>query len=419
MPVMKNPFRKRPASAGAQHKEHKASAAKALIALHRLGQPVWTPRDYASLSRQGYEKNVIAYRCIRLVAEAAASAPLKVIENGEVLCDHPLITLITHPNTEQSGAELFESFYGYLQTAGNAYLEAVMLDGAPRELYALRPDRMKARPGKSGWAEGYEYTAGGRTVIFSKAGAGQSGAMSPILHLKMFHPTNDHYGLSPLEAAASSVDLHNAASAWNKALLDNSARPSGALVYKGPEGAENLSNEQFERLKSELEDAYQGADNAGRPLVLDGGLEWRSMSLSPAEMDFIEAKHAAAREIALAFGVPPMLLGIPGDNTYANYREANLALWKQTVLPLVKKTAASLSNWFAPVYGGVQVICQTSDIDALSAERDALWGRLARADFLSDDEKRAILGLAPAGAGLGLAPADAGLGLAPAGAGDA
>ncbi|PQA87236.1 phage portal protein [Hyphococcus luteus] len=372
--------------------EAKASAAKALIALHRLGAPQWTPRDYASLARAGYERNVIAYRCVRLVAEAAASAPLRVTEAGAVMTEHPLLSLLAKPNPEQSGAELFESFYGFLQTAGNAYLEAVALDGSPRELYALRPDRMKARPGKSGWADAYDYSVAGRSVTFRKP---DDGSLSPILHLKLFHPSNDHYGLSPLEAASACVDLHNAASAWNKSLLDNAARPSGALVYKGPEGAENLTSEQFDRLKSELEDAYQGSANAGRPLVLDGGLEWRSMSLTPADMDFIEAKNAAAREIALAFGVPPMLLGIPGDNTYSNYKEANLAFWKQTVLPLVKKTAAALTNWIAPVWPEAKVVCQTSEIDALSAERDALWARVSRAEFLTDDEKRAALGLSP------------------------
>ncbi len=371
--------------------ETKASAAKALISLHRLGQPAWTPRDYASLARAGFEKNVIAYRCVRLVSEAAASAPLAVSEDGALMADHPLARLLAAPNPEQSGAELLESFYGFLQTAGNGYLEAALIDGAPRELYVLRPDRMKARLGAGGWPEAWDYAVNGRTVTFRKA----ADEMSPILHLKLFHPTNDHYGLSPLEAAAASVDLHNAASAWNKALLDNAARPSGALVYKGPEGAENLTAEQFDRLKAELENTYQGAAHAGRPLVLDGGLEWRTMSLSPAEMDFLDAKNNAAREIALAFGVPPMLLGIPGDNTYSNYREANLAFWKQTVLPLVKKTAAVLTAWMKPAFPGAAILCQTTEIDALSADRDQLWRRVTRADFLNDDEKRALLGLAP------------------------
>ncbi|MEX0644569.1 MAG: phage portal protein, partial [Parvularculaceae bacterium] len=326
---------------------------------------------------------------IRLVSEAAASAPLKVIDGGAVASEHPLLALLAHPNPEQSGAELFEAFYGFLETAGNAYLEAGAIDGEIRELYALRPDRMKARLGARGWPEAYEYTVGGRTALFK-----MTEAPAPILHLKLFHPTNDHYGLSPLEAAATAVDLHNAALAWNKALLDNAARPSGALVYTGPEGAENLTVDQFERLKAELADVYSGPANAGRPLVLDGGLDWRAMSLSPADMDFIEAKNAAAREIALAFGVPPMLLGIPGDNTYSNYREANLAFWKQTVIPLVKKTAAALSNWLGAAFGA-KIELDLGGIEALAADRDALWQRISRADFLTENEKRAALGFPP------------------------
>ncbi len=148
--------------------------------------------------------------------------------------------------------------------------------------------------------------------------------MPPVLHLKLFHPLNDHYGFAPIEATQVSLDVHNAAGAWNKALLDNVARSSSALVYAARDGG-NLTDEQFERLKDELEDGYQGAKNAGHPLLLEGGRDWKPMGLTPQEMDFIGAKNQAAREIALAFGVPPMLLGIPGDNTYSNYQEANRA----------------------------------------------------------------------------------------------
>jgi HK97 family phage portal protein len=371
--------------------EKKRSAARALIAMTAPKGPVWTPRDYAALARAGFERNVIAYRCIRLVAEAAASAPLIVIDADGVAAAHPLKDLLERPNAEQSGAAFLESLYGHLQTAGNAYVERARIDGATRALYALRPDRMKALIGAQGWPEGYEYSVSGRSTVFR---AGADGA-PPILHLKLFHPTNDHYGFSPLEAAASAVDYHNAALAWNKALLDNAARPSGALVYKGPEGAESLTAEQFERLKEELANAYSGVANAGRPLVLDGGLDWRAMSLTPADMDFVEAKAGAAREIALAFGVPPMLLGIPGDNTYANYREANLAFWKQTVLPLAKKTASSLTAFLGAEFDA-RIEVDASAIEALSADRDALWARISAANFLSDDEKRRALGLSAA-----------------------
>src|SRR5690606_9987466 len=195
--------------------------------------------------------------------------------------------------------------------------------------------------------------------------------------------------------AAVAVDTHNAAAAWNKALLDNAARPSGALVYSGPE-ASVLAEDQYQRLKRELSDEYQGAKHAGRPMLLEGGLDWKAMSLSPKDMDFLEAKHNAAREIALAFGVPPMLLGIPGDNTYANYQEANRAFYRGTVLPVAARIGAALSQWLAPAYGGALRLAVDADrIEALSADRAALWARVTAAPFLTLNEKRIATGYAP------------------------
>lgn len=177
-----------------------------------------------------------------------------------------------------------------------------------------------------------------------------------------------------------------------KALLDNAARPSGALVYSGGDG--RMTDEQFERLKEELAAQHQGAANAGRPMLLDGGLEWKPLSLSPADMEFLEARREAAREIALAFGVPPMLLGIPGDNTYANYREANLAFWRQTVMPLARKTAAAITLWLGPWFGrDLSVRVSEDGVPALAAEREADWRRVSDAGFLTDDEKRRAVGL--------------------------
>ena len=117
------------------------------------------------------------------------------------------------------------------------------------------------------------------------------------------------------------------------------------------------------------------------------------MSMSPRDMDFIEAKHSAARDIALAFGVPPMLLGIPGDNTYSNYQEANRAFWRQTVLPLVLRVSAALENWLGPVWSNdLRLDVDRDAIEALSADRDALWQRVNEAQFLTVNEKRAATG---------------------------
>jgi HK97 family phage portal protein len=247
--------------------EAKASRTGAVVALHAAGRPVWTPRNYPGLARAGYMKNAVVHRAVRLLSEAAAGVPWLLRGGAAELDDHPLLTLLRRPNPRQAGTEFLEQVYGHLLLAGNAYVEAVAVDGEVRELHALRPDRVSVVPDAAGWPAAYEYAANGRVVRFAQ----DTDGVAPILHLAAFHPLDDHYGLSPLEAAQMSLDVHNAANAWNKALLDNAARPSGALVYKGESG-ENLSEEQFERLREELLANFSGAGNAGRPLLLEGGL---------------------------------------------------------------------------------------------------------------------------------------------------
>ena len=371
--------------------ETKASRTAKLLAFESGGRARWTPRDYAALAREGYLANAIVHRAVRLIAENVASCAYLVFEGAQEREAHPLSLLLARPNARQDGNALLEMLVSHLLLAGNAYIEGVALDGTVRELYALRPDRMKLVSGPDGWAEAYEYGVGGRSVRFDQTAS----PVPPILHLTFFHPLDDHYGLAPIEPAAVAIDTHNAGSKWNKALLDNAARPSGALVYAGPEGAV-LSDSQFDRLKRELTETYQGAVNAGRPLLLEGGLDWKAMSLTPKDMDFLEAKHTAAREIALAFGVPPMVLGIPGDNTYANFQEANRCFFRQTVLPLAARIGNSFAQWLAPQFGdGIRIVVDTDRIDALAADRAALWERVSNAAFLTLNEKREAVGYAP------------------------
>ncbi|HEX8167795.1 MAG TPA: phage portal protein [Beijerinckiaceae bacterium] len=376
--------------------EAKASRAGAAVALYVGSRPQWTPRDYAALAREGFQKNPVVHRAVRLVAEAAASLPLILLEGGRMADGHPLAALLARPNPREGGARFLESLYGHLLVSGNAYVEAVAVEGMPRELYALRPDRMRVVPGPDGWPAAYDYAVGSETVRFVQDR--QENGVPPILHLTLFHPTDDHYGLSPMEAAAVPLDIHNAAGAWNKALLDNAARPCGALVFAG---GPPVTEVQFARLKEEIERNYQGAANAGRPLLLEGGLDWKPLSLTPKDMDFIEAKSAAAREIALAFGVPPLLLGLPGDNTHANYAEANRAFYRQTVIPLARRTCEALAQWLSPAWGRDrgsgpgQALAFEPDLDAveaLASERESLWRRVSAADFLTADEKREAVG---------------------------
>ena len=274
---------------------------------------------------------------MRLIAESIGGLTFLLDEGAAEHATHPLLDLIPRLNLRQESAR----FPRKRDVAFVAGRQCVHRSGRVSRARARQirhaqqaqqacvnstccgPDRMKVVPGADGWPQGFEYSVGGT----GRAPVEQDAAQPPILHLTLFNPLDDYYGLSPLEAAAIAVDTHNAAANWNKALLDNPRGHPARWSMAGPK-ARCCWDVQFEHLKKELGEQYQGTANAGRPLLLEGGLDWKPMSLSPKDMDFMEAKHSAAREIALAFGVPPMLMAIPGDNTYSNYQEANRVFWR-------------------------------------------------------------------------------------------
>lgn len=387
----KRPGRKGAPPASSQgEKARETKMTNGFVALHVDKSASWIARDYTTLAREGFMRNPVAHRCVRLIADAASSVPWLLYEGVTEHETHPLLELLTYPQAGLDGSSFLERLYGHLLISGNAYVERVDLPSGRIELHLLKPECVSVETDSNGWPETLVYRSGStarRIRIGSRDATG--------LHLKLFHPLDDHYGFAPLEAALMALDTHNAAGAWNKALLDNSARPSGALVYAPKDGG-NLTEEQFERLKAELEEGYTGASGAGRPLLLEGGLDWKAMGYSPHDMDFMEAKNGAARDIALAFGVPPMLLGIPGDNTYANYAEANRAFYRLTVLPLMGRTARAFGNWLGPIFGeNLRLDYDADRIEGLSAEREALWRRVSNASFLSDEEKREAVGYQP------------------------
>ena len=340
--------------------------------------------DYTIAINSGFVSNPIAQRAVRIIAESVGRAPISQ-------SDDRLQALVSATSAGQS---LIETIAAHLVLHGNGYIQIVKdASGTPIELFALRPDRVKIVLGNDGWPCAFEYRVGSQVMTLPIE---DENGWPNCIHIRSLHPTDDHYGAGALAAADQPIAVHNAAVSWNRALLENAARPSGALVYEDDSGA-GLTSEQFDRLKAELEAAFSGQGNAGRPMLLDGGLKWQSMALSPADMDFAELKSSAARDIALAFGVPPMLLGIPGDNTYSNYREANRALWRLTLLPLADKLLGALCEGLASWYPQAKLSVDLDRVPALSEDRERLWKQLSDADFLSEDEKRAMLGFEPRG----------------------
>lgn len=355
------------------------------------------PATYGARVREAYLGNPVAQRAVRLVAESVAWAPVYELggeEESRPRFARSLDRAGPRPSPGNGtvsllAPSLLETVATQLLLHGNAFVRVIEDSGAkPAELVALRPERVRIEADGRGWPAAYLYKVGEAMSRFEAADAlGRPG----VIHLKAAHPLDDHYGLGCLGAAAAAVELHNLAARWHRALLLNAARPSGALVYDPPDGTA-LSADQFARLKEELAAQFSGAANAGRPLLLDGGLKWQALSLTPADMDIGALKAAAARDIALAFGVPPMLLGLPGDATYANYREANRALWRLTVLPMAERILRGIGDALAAWRPGLKFAIDVDQVTALAEDRERLWRQVRAADFLSEEEKREMLG---------------------------
>lgn len=340
------------------------------------------PFEYNHAVRQAYLENPVAHRAVRLVADGLGGAPLCPTDPG-------LLALV---EATSAGQSLLETLASQLLLHGNAYVQ-ILKDGlgCPVELFALRPERVTLAFGSDGWPTGIVYRVGDRTMTIPML----DGDASPnIIHIKGYHPSDDHYGAGCLSAADMAVATHNAAANWNRSLLENAARPSGALVYDPGTGG-GLSPDQFDRLREELNRVFSGNPNAGRPMLLEGGLKWQSMSMSPADMDFASLKAAAARDIALAFGVPPMLLGLPGDSTHSNYREANRALWRLTILPLASKLLGAVLEGLATWFPDAKLAIDLDRVPEMADDRKTMWAQAMGASFLSDAEKRELLGLPP------------------------
>jgi HK97 family phage portal protein len=356
-----------------RQRELRASAAGGAIAMGQLGRPAWTPRNYAELADEAYLKNAVAFRCVKLIASSAAAIPWLLTRQGQDIDDHPLLSLLKRPGPMVGGHSLFEALYAYLLLAGNTYLEGVGPDGKPpKELWNLRPDRTKPIPSATGMPQGFEYIAHGVRLTWDVdplTGAG------PILHVKEFHPINDWYGQSRVEAAAYAIDRHNAASAHNKALLDNGARPSGALIFEPVKDAtgnvQSAPEPVIQAAEKALTEKSSGPANAGRAFVFGGNVNWLEMGVTPKDMDFAAGKDDAARDICTAFGVPHVLI-VPGQSTYNNIREAKLELWEDTILPLVDKVVDSLNAWLVPQFDDtLQLGVDLDEISALEPRRES------------------------------------------------
>ena len=356
---------------------------------------------YQDLAKEGYLKNAIVYRCVNEISKGASAVPFIVKAGDQIIEQHPLIDLLNRPNPLQSYSEFFNSLFGYVLLSGNAYILKVGgVTGTPKELHQLRPDRINIKGSGTAIPEKYEYVINGR--IQHTYEVDQDNGFSEVKHVKLWNPLDDYYGLSPMSAAAVEVDQFNMASKHNVNLLQNGARPSGAVIFKPQDDAGfavNLTESQRQQLLTDLNNRFSGAGNAGRPMLLEGDFDWKEMGLSPKDMDFHALKNMATTDIALCFGVPNQLVGVPDAQTYSNVAEARLALYEETIIPHLRKISSDLNEWLVPMFGdNLTLEFDIDSIPALAERKRKTYENVTsavREGIMTRNEAREIIGLEP------------------------
>lgn len=374
----------------------KESQARIVATINQLGRAVETPINFENLSKHGYSKNVVVYTAISKITSSSKGVGwVLYARKGNKLNEieqHPFLDLWNNPNPLQDLSSFIESLIGFYMITGNSYLELIKPLGVSKgELWPVRPDHVRIVAGSKGYPSKYVIKAGGKEYYYD---VDPVNFKCSIKHLKMFNPVDLWYGLSPLSSAMLAIDQNNSGNKWNLSLLQNSATPSGVLTVEttdaNPRG--ELSDKKYDQLQKDIDDRFTGQRNAGRPMLLEGGLKWTSIALSPKDMDFVNNKSTTATDICLALGVPPELMGY-GAKTFANYKEARLAFTEETILPVLSAVRDFINKYILPDYGeNLYLDFDKDTIEALVEKREARYTTLANANFLKINEKREAAG---------------------------
>lgn len=374
--------------------ERKTSATSSVFA-SQAGQRQFSRKNYDKLALEGYVKNVIGYASIRMIACQAAAVPLILKDGDKLIEDHALLRLLKRPNPMQSFSEFFEQAYSFILMNGNSYIEAVFANqkpapqkGEPALLRNLRPSRISITPADNRMPANYIFEFGGRKVTFGVTTMG----VSNILHLKLFNPIDDWFGMSPINAASWSIDQHNASSRWNLNILGNSSKPSGFLLQKSEENV--ITDTQRKALKEELELKHSGPENVERPMVVEGGFEFKEGAMKAKDIDFLNGKKMSAHDIALAFGVPIDLINTQ-QAKFDNIQASNQQLWENTILPLMEHFVNELNNWLVPRYGNENLKLEINEDKILPLTQRKLRRSqaLESISHMTINEKRKLSGL--------------------------
>jgi len=362
------------------------------------GTATWPERDYHNFAKEAYLMNIYAYRCVNEIAQSVSSVPWRLFKGDprgdkKEVTDHQMVDLFNQSNPSEGVNAFINRVTAFLVLDGDSYVERIgpitgENAGQARELYSIRPDRIKLiKDSDTGAIIGYELNEGGVTKKIWPIDP--ITMQADLLHLKLFHPINDYLGAAPTETAAREIDTSNEATTWNKKLLENEARPGMLFKFK-----QTLGDQQYKRFKKQLEEGYSGASKAGQNLILEGDADAVPYGWNMQEMDFIDSGREIGRRVATAYGVPSQIIGILGDSTFANFEQAELSFWEKTVMFYLRYLKAEFNNWLFK-NDGVEKLFLDFDLDeipALEPRRAEKYALAQKSDFLTINEKRRLVG---------------------------
>jgi HK97 family phage portal protein len=313
------------------------AAAPPLLASRAVPLPA-TPLTGVPYARL-YQQSPWVYVAVNRISEAAALVPLRVFHasaHGRVEApDHPLTRLLAAPNPHLSRFELIEQTVGALELTGNAFWYlAADAQGRPAEIWPLPPDRVSVVPDPLRYLRGYVYELDGLRLPLEP---------EEIVHFRRWHPANDYYGLSALEAARLAVTSDRAMAEWNYATFgrDNGV-PAGIVSIR-----EFVSDADFERIQRDWKASYGGTQRR-TAFLRGGGIEWHDIGLSHQDLDFLKGREAHRDEILQIFGVPT---GLISDNaTEANATVAERLFIERTLYPKLVRIAQKITADLLPFW---------------------------------------------------------------------
>lgn len=285
------------------------------------------------------------YPCVNAIAEDVSTLELQLMRKTsrgeEVVENHIAMDLLHNVNPQMSSSELIMATQSFLELEGNTfwYVPKGTVIRKPAEIWTLDPTRVWIAKHQELFVSGYVYK--------NEAGVDVPLAVDEVIHFKRFNPRNRYRGIGTLRAAALAIDTDNYAAEWNKNFFYNSAMPAAAL-----ETEKTLSDEVFQRLKTQFAAKYGGIDNAHRTAVLEAGLKIRPLQISQKDMDFLEARKYSRDEILAAFRVPKSILGIVEDVNRANAEAQEYTFAKRVINPRMKFIVDRLNEFYLPLFEG-------------------------------------------------------------------